>query len=521
MERARITSPPAYMLVSEDSLDIPLSTHPRAYGSVLAALRGELDYYLRTGPVRVWRGAGQTRVEVLRFFEIVADAPTHTIKAFWLDSSDVRREVGVRWPDGGLQRIDFSLGRLLPGPWWLRFALARWFPSRMHPDRAAMFDDPGTEVGAALFRAHFELAADLRFIALERALPAMFPQMQPAIDLAISLGWSQYRAMHGSTLNMFWPVSANLHLVASENPQLVALGAAYQMHRKPRSATCEDHVREAKRELRAFGVSKRAWSELAREGDGLLFPAWQAMAPQADVSRFEVAAIHLLMRQRLGTDIPINALTLHLMAGAWALPGCLAGSGLEPLGKLPDAFLRQACLRAPASPDHDGVTAWLEDVRVIGAWLSTLQRMAQLVWSRRPWDLVLARARAAHKREQALRESANVTLPCQPPELEFPGPYRLIPLRTAAALLEEGWTMRHCAWSYVDDAQAGLVMAWSVQFADRHVATLGITRAGPDDAWKRFEIRGFANCEVEQPLRLLGRQAFEQCRGSNEAAVSS
>ena len=77
-------------------------------------------------------------------------------------------------------------------------------------------------------------------------------------------------------------------------------------------------------------------------------------------------------------------------------------------------------------------------------------------------------------REHALRDAANAVLACVPPELDAPEPYRFVPLRTAPDVLEEGWAMRHCVWSYVEAAKAGRVMLWSIRANGRRVATLAV-----------------------------------------------
>ena len=93
------------------------------------------------------------------------------------------------------------------------------------------------------------------------------------------------------------------------------------------------------------------------------------------------------------------------------------------------------------------------------------------------------------------------------------GEYVVTPLATAAALVQEGWLMRHCAGDYVDHCRVGqyLMFAVALRSIGKRVATVGIKRDGQH--WRLDQVQGKANRDpgpnVHRVARLIEMQVAE------------
>jgi hypothetical protein len=110
-------------------------------------------------------------------------------------------------------------------------------------------------------------------------------------------------------------------------------------------------------------------------------------------------------------------------------------------------------------------------------------------------------------RRDHARRAAEEAIPFPPPP--FPGTADILPLTTAADLVQEGEEMRHCVAIYGPRVRAGECYVYRVLRPTR--ATVSLVRQGR--RWEMEQVAGIANADVpDEILEAVRRWAnSEQC----------
>ncbi len=244
---------------------------------------------------------------------------------------------------------------------------------------------------------------------------------------------------------------------------------------------------ELKTCLATLGVNNRTWKLYAEYGDGLLRPLgprW--LSPDSPSESLSNSLAYLRLLNGCDVDMPPPQVLVS------ALSECVPPG--ESLEAIPAATFR-AAWRALVHATYQGISPdeFVREEFVPAMQWYFAERSSldpEISQGKASWDRIRKQWR------EALRRRA---LP--PPEAEWPaqlrgttiGNFRFVPLRSDAALKDEGEVMRHCVANFGECCRKGCLQLFSIRNAtslDR-IATLAARRQS--GSWVLAQLRGDLN----------------------------
>lgn len=343
------------------------------------------------------------------------------------------------------------------------------------------------------------VSADERFVRLRRQLLpsalALDPEVMHLARRARVLPYGAVVSAAGYT--HAWQQSDALARVQRENPQLLASCALALAERV--IAPGGDAVHALHQALRRDGFSAAAWRWLARHGDRALRHAWCAGRPY---ERFAAGLALLRCVERARCPAPPPPAAAEHIAAA-IVDELLFRDDDAPWPWAFACALREAD-RLRGAPEMRG---FLEELRVVGTWPGAEPERGQ---RRAGWRWLVRRAL-----ETQARASGSVAAPLawhSAIGAHPAGGYRLVPLESAAALVEEALAMHNCLASFAGDCRRGKTRFFSVREPGgrRRVATIGLVVL--EGRWAVLDAKGPVNAEapadvLELAARLAARYA--------------
>lgn len=337
---------------------------------------------------------------------------------------------------------------------------------------------------------HRLLRQDPRFRRLRReVLPRAFRLDKELIGIALAarpkpLGGS----LTSSVYNVVWRHEQAFRQVARENRQLLPL--LYLCIEEGRVELRRDPVQELRNLLMNAGLSKAAWRYLCRYGMryvGMIL--WHGRGK----SRVDIVIEYLETLEKAGFPPPPTERMLRALFWAMAtavpenigrgwcvIPRDALGISLRASVNRRDSHKHQVYLEQLAT-----VLDWAVCVRPV---LDKNQRHAGWPWlcrSAETWDRQWLEQRLSDPRrwESAVAEYQD-------------GAFKVVPLTTASALVEEGREMMNCLADYVGHCAESGVRVFSIRRADsgKRLAVASICTLSDDpDYWYVTDVKGPAN----------------------------
>lgn len=158
----------------------------------------------------------------------------------------------------------------------------------------------------------------------------------------------------------------------------------------------------------------------------------------------------------------------------------------------------------------------LESLHTILAWLSDTD-CTELTRSQRQggWKWLMRQAEQHRLRLQRM-PSSNASW--EPPVATIEtGPYRIVPLASAAAMWEESIAMRHCADRYIPSCENGHHHLFSIRSrCGKRVATVCLSRES-ESSWSLTAVAGKANSEPSAAVRSAAKELLAEVNREADA----
>jgi hypothetical protein len=408
------------------------------------------------------------------------------------------------FPSGSVQELSFEVELMKPlfTGFWLRWVLDD-LRLGINDGQRALF------VTTAEAKLHDDwliqtawkfLKADLRFQWLrKRGLPEALSLHADLLALATHSRTGARGMVPRSTFNLVWQHEMPFRRVARENPQLLNL---LELSLREKTMPHEgDPIAEIRNYFRKSGLSDAAWRYLHRCGSRLFdIP----IAMSTNLSKLPVCKCYLGALEAAGFPPPPAPALLR----AWLRCFVIRGEdrllftrhwyGMHP------TVIRAVLLEGDARrtqpdfadfvADAAGVMQWGLEVNLV---LNKQQARAGWAWLRRNW--IVWQEKRQHMAGQTGRRWQSLL------SEHTNGTYKVVPLTSSSALLEEAIAMRHCVDTYESQCVQGIARIFSIRCAEtgKRLATLGILAIG-EGAWTIYDFRGTANRPVPAALRELG-----------------
>ncbi len=460
--------------------------------------------------------------EVLRFGEVrIVQVFEHIGYAF-IDRlhrvAPVRRMDDGRWV---VQRYTTDLARPLCRPGFLEEAVRRLGLSDNFPQRGLFGPGwhpvfPSEHDRWLCHAAYARLVGDPWFRALRRqALPralALDPEVMRLARLARPLPHRD--SVTNIDYSLAWRHRALFADVHAETPGLLPLVRMGLHERTLRPAS--NVVGQLKAGLRANGVTEAGWRYLARHGARLLRPAWRVAVGGASMN---VAIHYLRALQAAGLPPPPPP----SFVAAW-----LAGIGVrvnfhDGWCDVPAAVMGLALREAHARRRGANLANLVREFGNVAPWAADERVRLDKPQRRAGWEALVRRHFdwLFEEHERAVDNHAVWTSALG--ECDVDG-FRVVPLTSDAALLEEAQAMRHCVRNFTPDCMDREVRIFSLRDAasGARVATLGIARK--PEGWRLFDAKAAGNFEASARARLAGMavaEAYERREGEGAPPVDA
>jgi len=276
---------------------------------------------------------------------------------------------------------------------------------------------------------------------------------------------------------------------------------------------------EPKKALQRFaasrGIKPRTWKWLAhsgRRGATLCRAVSREFFPWNEecnaLEYLDVLAILAPTRRpRIETLRQVLSLfsTRAARPASYAEPMRAFGASLRHVLRL----LERAPIRGDRSLDSESlhaILAWLSDTNCTE--LTRSQRQGGWKW--------LMRQAEQHRLRLQRMPSSNASW--EPPVATIEtGPYRIVPLASAAAMWEESIAMRHCADRYIPSCETGHHHLFSIRSrCGKRLATVCLRRESESE-WSLTAVAGKANSEPSIAVRIAAKKLLAEVNREADA----
>ncbi|MBM3152931.1 MAG: hypothetical protein FJZ96_12155 [Chloroflexi bacterium] len=414
-------------------------------------------------PVQVWKTATTRQVEFLGLFVFMVDYRRQRVMLF-------------RKIDGRLRPLHdmFDLFRPVKLWVWLEDLVARADP---HP---YWFRD----VEAAM-KGRVRALMSLRAMA-GQVRQALALEDHPAREIALrSRTRPGKSSLMASDFNLVWRHLDAFRLVERENPKLLPL--LKMALEDERFSLAGDPVGAIKQFLVEQGLSQAGWRLLASMGYRGLAPAL-ARYRNLDVLPIVVHYTNALARAGVRQE-PSRFFMRTWLLSVERGTKIIKGWHGHPIHVLRTAFAELAKCDGP-----DALRQFTREFLMVDQWVLS-RPIFDANQKKMPWKGLVERARTWEK----LRA---IELECQGLDWDgliapfTAGGYAVAPITDAVGLFKEGLRMRHCAFDYLSECQAGEILLFAVREAesDKRVATLACRRKF--GRWEAMDARAYANANT-------------------------
>lgn len=240
--------------------------------------------------------------------------------------------------------------------------------------------------------------------------------------------------------------------------------------------------------LQSRGVTDFGWKMLCRKGSRLYEPL-TLIYPRPGTHAV-AAWIQLLqnMNQRKPLPLMLSRMIFDVHVRQWD----------EDVGQLPPGMIRAAIRHYESLPAKQQRKQFAEGTfaRVLWWWRNTRPALDNNQ-RRAGWSAWLQRCELWELETQAKERAVYWNSALGQYEEDY---FRVVPLTTEWALLEDGFVMRHCVPVFLKDCQEGRYRVFSLRRQDNglRLATVGIElKINPHNynapCWEVQQVRGFAN----------------------------
>jgi len=448
-------------------------------------------------------GGEQTVTLLNGMMRLVIDAPARTVQTY---RCDARREcVNLMWlpittrdAENVILRLLWSavqdmLGNRLSSAYDapVREQLHRWTQGQAGWFCRTVFGQDVLQVAARL-TAHVEQLLDPQALCYARQLKVTTPSFMSWLFTCI---WQDHAI--GEILRHV-PALSPIYTDLTHNRQARLEGAV------------QDVVHALKARLRAAGLTESAWRYL------LTLPLDAVAAIEWPGGNEVRRALILNTLAATGARCTVPSIVRH---AALLIERLAEPQHHELRGFARDsaylAFIRAFVRRAMQERDaatHErlyqeslDILDWVR-AEVAETSLDHNQRHAPFAWWKRRSD-------AWHRVVDQLQHARDLHW-ASLLELAVIDGYTVIPLTSAAALVEEGREMRHCVATYAERCKCGTSRVFSIRRDERRVATLEL---GYREQWRVLQMRGPCNAAVDQDLNRIGEETARRYQALWEA----
>ena len=318
------------------------------------------------------------------------------------------------------------------------------------------------------------------------------------------------RSLDSHLFNLVWSHEASFRRVAQECPGLLPLLAIYVL-----DTGCwpqgKDPVATLKSAVRHACHSEATWRYLARHGAHLFKTVWTVIERQP---AWELAMIYLGMLEYAGLPPapPPSIARLYLLTVARMTS---AGLRLDEGFAQPahPAVLRAGLIEADRRKRQPGLESFFDEFLGVTQWSEQPEVRLDKNQVKAGWNGFVKRWRESDVLQVAKAGVVSRTFPVRLAEFEW-GRWKIMPLNSSGALVEEAFAMRNCLQKYVEDCESGKTEVYSIRdkATGKRVACVAFQHDPSLGRMVQHQARGYANTplrgEVEQVVHHLAEMIW-------------